>query len=128
MRRASQDGACRAGFTLLEILAAMVMVGIVLPVAMGGISLAMNAGSNARRRAEAVALAESKLAEIRLEPLLTDGQSSGDCGQEHPEFRWSAYILTRELGLKEVTVMVSWGEGYRERSMALTTFVYQVSQ
>src|SRR5688500_7535196 len=52
------------GFTLAEVLATLVLVGLVLPAVMKGISLALAASDDARRRVEAVGLAENKLTEL----------------------------------------------------------------
>ena len=52
------------GFTLVEVLATLVLMGIVIPVAMHGVSIAMSAASNARKTAEAATLAETKLNEL----------------------------------------------------------------
>lgn len=116
------------GFTLIEVLAALLVIGIVLPVAMEGISLAVNAGSSARRRTEAAALAESKLAEIALTPTLTDGSTAGEFGPAHPDYRWNVQVLTRDSIIQEATVIVTWTERGAEAALALSTFIYAGAQ
>ena len=54
----------RRGFTLIEVLAALLLIGIVLPVIMQGFSIATRVGSTAKRRTEAGALADAKLTEL----------------------------------------------------------------
>ena len=54
----------RAGFTLVEVLATLVLLGIVVPVAMRGVSVALAAAQTAKRTAEATSLAQSKLNEM----------------------------------------------------------------
>ena len=66
MNRRSQLRPRRAGFTLIEVLAALVLIGVVLPVAMKGVSIAMQAASHARHTGEAVELARHKLTELSL--------------------------------------------------------------
>ena len=59
----SADRAC-AGFTLAEVLAAMLFLAIVIPVAMQGLQIASRAGVISERKALAARLAESKLNEL----------------------------------------------------------------
>ena len=56
--------AIRRGFTLIEMLAALVMVAIVLPVLMQGVTMSMGAAGSVVERLQAAALAESKLTEL----------------------------------------------------------------
>src|ERR1700719_883538 len=53
-----------AGFTLIEMLAAMLFMAIVIPVALQGLRIASRAGTVAGRKGVAVQLAESKLNEL----------------------------------------------------------------
>src|SRR5690348_6677471 len=62
----SARGAGRQGFTLVEVLAALVILGIVLPVAMRGVSLSLAAASNAKHMNVAAQLADQKLNEVVL--------------------------------------------------------------
>lgn len=52
------------GFTLAEVLAAMLFLAIVIPVAMQGLQIASRAGVISERKALAARLAESKLNEL----------------------------------------------------------------
>ena len=52
------------GFSLIEVLAALMLVAIVLPVAMRGLSMASRQASVAARRSQATMLAERQLNEI----------------------------------------------------------------
>src|SRR3954453_3932771 len=75
------------GFTLIEVLATLVLLGIALPVAMRGTTIALSAASRAKHTAEASALAESKLTELTT--VITSGQlpgaASGDFAPDHPD-------------------------------------------
>ena len=51
----------RAGFTLAEVLAALLFMAIVIPVAVQGLQIASRAGSVSERKALGARLAESKL-------------------------------------------------------------------
>lgn len=61
---ASSRRRLQGGFTLAEVLAALVFMAIVIPVAVQGLRIASRAGSISERRAVAVRLAENKLNEL----------------------------------------------------------------
>jgi type II secretion system protein I len=64
--------ASRGGFTLAEVLAALVFMAIVIPVALQGMQIASRAGAVAERKALAARLAERKLNEL----IVTGGWQS----------------------------------------------------
>lgn len=111
------------GFTLVEVLATLVLLGIVVPVAMRGVSVGLAAASTARHTAEAASLAEAKLNE-----LIIDGawQTSGTSGEfpDHPAYRWTCDNVSRDYGTNEVAVTVTWMQRGQERRLTLTTLVY----
>lgn len=88
----------RGGFTLIEVLAALMLVAIVLPVAMRGVTVATAAASAARHRNEAAALAQSKmdelLASMQALQQQTNTNMSGDFGEDWPDYQWSAELVT----------------------------------
>ena len=111
----------RRGFTLLEVLATLVLVGIVLPIAMQGATLSLSAADSARKRTEATALAEAKLFELAA--YGPEGALSGDFSPEQPQYRWAADVAYMETNLAEIRVEVIWDTARGERSAALTTMV-----
>src|SRR5258708_32822878 len=56
----------RSGFTLIEVLAAMLLIAIVLPAAMKGVANVAGTANNTRHRSEAAGLAEAKLNELTI--------------------------------------------------------------
>jgi general secretion pathway protein I len=119
----------RRGFTLVEVLASLVLVAIILPVAMKGISVASELATLARQRTEAGALAEATLAEIIATGEWQEGDLSGDFGDEHPGYSWSAEVENWEgTYLKQITLQVRWTERGKERTVTLTTLAYTGDQ
>lgn len=114
----------RAGFTLVEVLATLVLIGIVLPVAMKGISLAASAGGMARRSIEASALAETKLNELVATGQWNAVTQSGDFGEDWPGYRWIAQANERDASLMEMSVQVLWTSRNSERSVSVSTLVF----
>lgn len=117
------DGTCCA-FTLVEVLAALVLLAIILPVAMRGISLATRTAGAARSRTLAASLAETTLHEIVLSGEWREGDLSGDYGQEQPAYSWTSEVDTwEESNLRRLDVRVEWTSGERTRSVTLSTLV-----
>lgn len=77
------------GFTFVEILAAMLFMAIVIPVAVQGIMIANRAGAVAQRKRVATQLADRLLAETILTESWRDGDSEGDFGEDWPRYRWA---------------------------------------
>lgn len=115
-----------ASFTLVEMLAAITVAAVILPVALQGISLAVSATGQARQRLEATSLAQSKLAELVTTGAWQSGELSGDFGEEWPAYSWAAEVSTYPTGagLQELDLTVSWKSRGRDYSIELNTLVY----
>ncbi len=114
----------RPAFTLIEVLATLVLLGIVLPVAMKGVSTALSMSSRAKHISEASALAQTKLNEFIIDPG-NNAATSGDFAPEHPQYRWSIESVARDYGLSEVMIRVTWTERGRERSLLVSTLSFE---
>ena len=119
----------RRGFTLIEVLATLMLLAIVMPAIQQGISIASGTASSARRRTEAAGLAESKLNELLATGQWQDGQVSGDFSPDWPDYRWQATVSgwqsdTTSAGLQQLDVTVSWTARNRPDSVTLSTLTY----
>ena len=124
----------RRGFTLIEVLAAMALTSIVLPVAMRGISVCANTASDARHRAEATGLAEAKLNELIATNQFQGGVMAGDFGADWPDYHWSAELVNwspvnavdngNGNTISELDLHVTWNGRGSERSLTQSTLVY----
>jgi prepilin-type N-terminal cleavage/methylation domain-containing protein len=120
--RAAHD---RRAFTLVEILATLVLVAIILPVAMSGLSLALKVADESNHQTEAAALAQAKLAEIVACELWHTTSLAGDFSPERPEYRWSAQVSNWQgTRLQQLDVQVLWNYRGQDRRVTLTTLVY----
>jgi len=120
---------CRRAFTLVEVLAALTLAAIILPVAMQGVSLALAAADHAKRQVEAASLAEAKLAELVLTSSWQEADLSGDFGDEHPGYTWTAEVENwDESALQCLDVHVFWEARNTKRSVTLTTLVRAESE
>lgn len=118
--------AARRGLSLIEVLATLVLVGIVLPAAMKGVTLSLRAASLARHQQEASQLAEMRLNEVLALEDSSVLAGSGSFAPDWPEYSWQAQTYTADFGLTEVEVRVTWLERGLERAVTLSTLVYDM--
>lgn len=124
----------RRGFTLVEVLATLLLLGIILPAAMKGVSAATGAASAARHRTEAGALADAKLTELIVTNQWQSGIMAGDFGTDWPDYRWTAEmqiwtppnLVDNGAGntTNEIDLHVIWKGRHGEQSLTLSTLVY----
>ena len=76
-------------FTLAEVLAALVFMAIVIPVAMQGLNIASRAGEVAERKREAVRVAERLLNENVVTTNQMRSAQSGVVHELDREYRWT---------------------------------------
>ena len=77
------------GFTLVEVLAALLFMAIVIPVALQGLQIASRAGEVAQRKTVAARVAERILNESIATTNWTQSSQSGAVLEGTREFRWS---------------------------------------
>lgn len=128
------------GFTLLEVMLAMALLAIVLPVLLGLRNRDLDLRERAREITTATLLAQEKLLETELLPVLpTGGEQSGDfkdappglsfraTGEDRaPGYRWRRSIMPTPLEkVQEIRVEVLWTHGLNEESVELNHYVFQ---
>jgi len=77
-----------AAFTLAEVLASLVFLAILIPVAIQGLSIASRAGDVAARKSEAALVAESILNQTVASTNWNQSVQSGSVRQGLREFNW----------------------------------------
>jgi type II secretory pathway pseudopilin PulG len=85
-------GARRNGvkaFTLAEVLAALLFMAIVIPVALQGLRISSRAGELAERKREAARVAERILTESVVTTNWSGAGLSGVVQEDYREYRWS---------------------------------------
>src|SRR5580692_2270552 len=76
-------------FTLIEVLAAMLFMAVVIPVAMEGLRTASLAGEVSQRKMIAARIANEKLNELKVTGLLQNSSQSGVVLEDGLTYRWS---------------------------------------
>ena len=117
------------GFTFVEMLAAMVFVAIVIPVAIQGLTVANRAGVLADRKRVAGQLADRILTELIITDEWKYENDEGDFGEEWPGYRW---ILEEEAWgedtMRLVTIRVLFYVQDREYSVRMSTLVEETAE
>jgi prepilin-type N-terminal cleavage/methylation domain-containing protein len=115
------------GFTLVEILATFVLIAIIIPVVMEGISLSIKLGVKSKRQAEAGALAETRLAEMLLSGDYDNGKQSGDFETDGLDYTWSLEVKDweKEGSMQQLIMTVDWTDSLgMDHSVELATLAY----
>ena len=112
-----------AGFTLVEVLAAMAFLAILVPVLVSALSTANRGAITAERAARAAQLAESKLNELLIESTWSSGSNSGDFGEDWPGYHWELQSINwaENSEMTELTLLVYYPVQGQERSLELST-------
>jgi type II secretory pathway pseudopilin PulG len=88
-RNISARCASAKAFTLAEVLAALVFMAIVIPVALQALSIAGRAGELAERKREAARVAERILTESIVTTNWSGASQSGVVREDYREYRWT---------------------------------------
>lgn len=121
---------CPRGFTLVEALASLMLIAVVLPLVIQGVSTSARSAADYDRRATAMMLAQSQLEEAILAEAWTFGDTEGIFdeahGQEAELYAWTLTTTDWGEGLdyQELTLTVSWNSGGEDQSVRLKTVVY----
>jgi prepilin-type N-terminal cleavage/methylation domain-containing protein len=129
---ASRRRARRGGFTLVEVLATLLLLAIALPAIGRGFALSSRAAELARTRTDAGGLAESKLNELVATGVWQSGGNMTGGFDDHPEFQWSATLAPWGVGqgaqgtntVQQMDVVVTWKVPGGTDSVTVSTLVY----
>jgi len=88
-RRADAAGPDRRGFTLVEVLASLLLMAIIVPVAMQGMSVASRAGLVSQRKAAAMRVAERVMDEMIATNQLTQNSTNGSQTDGDTTYAWT---------------------------------------
>lgn len=116
------------GFTLAEVLAALLFMAIVVPVAMEGLHIASLAGAVAERKGEAARIAERVLNESLITTNWNQSMQSGSTIEGQREFRWTLRSDPwnqdpAQSVMRQLSVEVHFTAQNKEYSVKLSTLV-----
>jgi len=126
------------GFTLLEVLLAIALLAIALPILLGLRNFDLNLQAKASELTAATLLAQEKLLETELTGQYPVGETIGEflnvplgapSTLQVPDravgYKWKRTITTTPLELvREIRIKVSWFRGDVEESVEVSTYVF----
>ena len=138
MQRRRLDGFDPRGFTLLEVLIAMAILALAMPILLGLRNWDLNLHSRAADITAATMLAQEKLIEAELLPLYPVGETTGDFRDPPPgyqmpaeianraqRYRWKRIITTTALPVvREVKIQILWQQGASDEVLEASTYVF----
>lgn len=126
------------GFTLMEVLIAMAILALALPILLGLRNWDLNLQSRAADITAATMLAQEKLIEAELSPVYPVGETTGDfrnpppgyqmpgdVAERAPRYRWKRIITTTPLtAVREVKIQILWEQGATDEVLEASTYVF----
>lgn len=127
-----------AGFTLLEVLLAIALLAIALPILLGLRNFDLDLQDRASELTVATLLAQEKLVEVELLGQYAIGETVGEFRQvplgtlplTHTDpravgYRWKQTIAPTPLELiREIRIEVTWPRAEREERLEVSTYVF----
>jgi len=118
----SRRAARRQGFTLLEVIVSLAIMGVGLVAVLEAFSAGLRLSLQDEFLTTATFLAAGKMEEVMKETYITPGTDEGDFGDEFPDFTWTVEITDSQIEeLELVTVVVYWEVANRADQLMLTT-------
>ena len=118
-----------AGFTLAEVLAALLFMAIVIPVAIEGLRIANLAGQVGIRKAVAGRIGDNVLNELIATGQFTRSPQNGSVTEGPYQYDWESRLDTWSLGsLKVLTVQVNFPVQGQDYDVRLSTLVDTTTQ
>jgi type II secretory pathway pseudopilin PulG len=122
--RSPRDKRREDAFTLAEVLAALVFMAIVIPVAVHGLQVASRAGEVAQRKAIAARVGERVLNQIVTTRQFSQSQQRGTVQEGPFEFQWAVRNQPWERdSMKQLSVQVTFTAQGQDYSVWLSTLV-----
>ena len=117
-----------AAFTLAEVLAALLFMGIVVPVAIEGLHIASLAGTVAERKGEAARVAQRILNESLVTTNWNQAVQRGTTTEGQRQFRWTLHNdpWNEDLNqntMRQLSVDVVFSAQSRDYSVRMSTLV-----
>ncbi len=116
----------RAPFTLAEVLVALLVTAVVIPVALRALMTAAALCESASYRRQALELASTRLHQLAVTGEWTEAEDSGDFGEDFPGFSWELASETwteGDISLRQLSLTVTGPARAGRTAVTLTTLV-----
>ena len=114
------------GFTLLEVMIALAIVGIALVTLIGLETRTIQLAERQQRVTQATLLAQEKMTEIETggQTIAGAGEREGSFDSPFELYRWTIDLEPTPLpAIEMVTVTVAWGDEKNNEQVDLTSFI-----
>ncbi len=118
----------KSGFTLLEVLVAVVILGSTLAVLLGTVNRNLVLASDSKNLSIARMLAQNKISEVELAGYPSDTNEEGEY-EDFPGFKWYLSIVplnisSLETDIKIVKLLVTWNNDQQDFEITLAMSDY----
>ena len=118
----------KSGFTLLEVLVAVVILGSTLAVLLGAVNRNLVLASDSKNISIARMLAQNKISEIELEGYPANKNEEGEF-EDFPRFKWYLSVVplnisSLETDIKIVKLLVTWDNDQQDFEITLAMSDY----
>ncbi len=114
-----------SGFTLIEIMLSIVLIGLVLTTISEFQAKGMDIARETIELTRAALLAKEKMVEWERGMIPEDG-GDGDFGEDFPDYRWNIEVQNTDLeGLQKATLLITWHSGTRNRQFEIESLHFQ---
>ena len=114
------------GFTLLEVVIALMIIATVLVSLLGLQTRTINMSDRQQKVTRATMLAQERMTDIELAGAGSARDDEGSFAEPFEQFRWQVeYRPTPLASVREVTVTVAWGDEGSNEDVALTSFLFR---
>jgi general secretion pathway protein I len=97
----------QAGFSLVEVMCAVLIMGVALVALTRGMATALGSSKDAETQTVVVDLAAGQLETLRATGALVDDTTEGDFGETFPRYKWEQTVSPGEAdGLHQVEITV----------------------
>ena len=118
-----------SGFTLIELMVAMTILGLGLTVVLEVISGGTTLGHKVHRTSEAILLADWKINQVQIEGFPPIDVREGAFDAPYDDYTWVTDVRpTDDDNLRELHVRVQWREGLLEKDIELSTLLYNYGE
>ncbi|OEU71736.1 MAG: hypothetical protein BA874_07825 [Desulfuromonadales bacterium C00003068] len=116
------------GFTLLEVMIALVIIGIALIACLTLANRCIHSHEQVQRITTATMLAQHKMSELEAQSRngnLSHSTQKGDWAAPYDQFHWLIeFNDTLVSGVQQVTVSIIWGERQRNEEVSIDSFLF----
>jgi general secretion pathway protein I len=96
-----------AGFSLVEVVCAILILGVALAALVQGITTALASSKESELQTNAALIAAGQIETLRADAYLQDGETDGECQGGLARYRWKQSVTSTSIdGLHEIAVVV----------------------